>query len=417
MSYRYLCLSSVLPWLLWSCSAAPPALSAPQPVAQPQPEQTLTTPTPSSFYDWKVHFRARAIAHGIAAHNVDQLLDQAQESASVVQQDRKQPEFSQMVWSYIDNALAKSRVDEGRRRYQAQLAFLQGLQRQYGVAADIITAIWGMETSYGANTGKSNLPSALATLAYEGRRKEFAEQQLLALLRLIESGDVRWDQLSGSWAGGMGQTQFIPTTYWDNAVDGNGDGVRNLWDSADALASTANYLARSGWQADLPWGYEVVLPQGFDYAAVGQTFSFAEWQQYGLRLADGRQLPNSGAQGKLWLPAGHRGPALLTTKNFDVIRVYNNSSNYALAIGLLANAISGKSGLQAAWPRDAKPLSRDQAKQLQERLSAQGYDTQGVDGVLGEKSREAFRQWQAANGQIPDGFISQESAAALLGGY
>ena len=167
----------------------------------------------------------------------------------------------------------------------------------------------------------------------------------------------------------------------------------------------------------MPWGYEVVLPQGFDYAAVGQTFSFAEWQQYGLRLADGRQLPNSGAQGKLWLPAGHRGPALLTTKNFDVIRVYNNSSNYALAIGLLANAVSGKSGLQAAWPRDAKPLSRDQAKQLQERLSAQGYDTQGVDGVLGEKSREAFRQWQAANGQIPDGFISQESAAALLGGY
>lgn len=413
MSHRYLCFFGIFPWILWGCSAASPPQTEPAPMVQPP---APPSPTPTSFYDWKAYFRERAIAHGLAPQNVDQLLAQAQESASVVQQDRKQPEFSQMIWSYIDNALAKTRVDEGRRRYQAQLAFLQSLQQQYGVPAEIITAIWGMESSYGANTGKSNLPSALATLAYEGRRKEFAEQQLIALLRLIENGDVRWDQLSGSWAGGMGQTQFIPTTYWDNAVDGNGDGIRNLWDSADALASTANYLARSGWQQGLPWGYEVILPQGFDYAHVGQSYPFSGWQQLGVQLADGRLLPNSAAQGKLWLPAGHRGPAFLTTKNFDVIRVYNNASSYALGIGLLGNAIAGKPALLGAWPRDAKPLSRDQVRLLQERLNAQGYDTQGIDGVLGEKSREAFRHWQAANGQIPDGFVSLDNAAPLLGG-
>lgn len=416
MTYRLVGCAALLPWLLWACAASPVAEPSAPPSVQTPPAPPSAPVQPVGFADWKTHFRARAIAHGLSAHNVDQLLARARENPDVVGLDRKQPEFSRMIWSYVDSAVSANRVAEGRRRHQAQMAFLQGLQQQYGVPAEIITAIWGMETSYGANTGKSDLPSALATLAYDGRRREFAEQQLIALLRLIESGDVRWDQLSGSWAGGMGQTQFIPTTYLDNAVDGNGDGVRNLWDSADALASTANYLARSGWQSGLPWGYEVVLPQGFDYAAVGQTYSFAQWQQLGVQLADGRLLPNSGAQAKLWLPAGYRGPALLTTKNFDVIRVYNNASSYALGIGLLGDAIANRPALRAAWPRDAQPLSREQVLRLQQQLTAQGYDTQGTDGVLGEKSREAFRRWQADNGQIPDGFVSLENAAPLIGG-
>lgn len=416
MSYHRLFIGGLLPSVLWACAASPSPYVEP---VSPDPVQTLPQPAPylASFADWKADFRARAIAQGIAPATVDRLLGSAQESASVMQQDRKQPEFSKMIWSYLDGALAAQRIADGKRHFQGERAFLQGLQQRFGVPAEIIAAIWGMETSYGAVTGNSHLPSALSTLAYEGRRREFAEKQLLALMQLLESGDVRWDQLSGSWAGGMGQTQFIPTTYRDNAVDGNGDGVRNLWDRADALASTANYLARSGWQAGLPWGYEVVLPQGFDFSVLGQRLTFAQWQQYGLLLADGRRLPNSGAQAKLWLPAGHQGPAFLLTGNFDVIRVYNNSSSYALAIGLLGDAIAGKKALQASWPRHIQPLSRTQIAQLQSRLTAQGFDTQGADGVLGEKTREAFRRWQAANGQIADGFVSAENAAALLGGY
>ena len=420
MSYRYrFCTAAVLLWVLWGCAASSPL--SPEAVQTPLDSTdgssaAVSPAVPTSFLDWKVHFRARAIAHGIAADKVDRLLAQANESASVLQLDRKQPEFSQMIWSYLDNALADSRVAQGKRHFQAQRAFLLGLQDRYGVPAEVIAAIWGMESSYGANTGNSHLPSALSTLAFEGRRKEFAEQQLLALMRLLESGDVRWDQLTGSWAGGMGQTQFIPTTYWDNAVDGNGDGLRNLWDSADALASTAHYLARSGWQAGLPWGYEVVLPQGFDYAAVGERLPLAQWQQLGVVRANGNALPTVAANARLWLPGGYQGPAFLLTENFEVIRVYNNASSYALGISLLSDAIVGREGLRASWPRQAQPLSREQVLLLQQRLNAAGFDTQGVDGVLGEKSREAFRRWQAANGQIPDGFVSVQNAQPLLGG-
>lgn len=413
MTYHRILIGGILPGMLWACAASTspyPAPLQPDPVQMPQAQVD-----PASFADWKVHFRARAIAHGIAPETVDRLLRDARENESVLRLDRKQPEFSKMVWSYLDTAVSDKRVRDGKRAFQAEHALLQSLQSRYGVPAEIIAAIWGMETSYGANTGSSHLPSALSTLAYEGRRREFAENQLLALMRLIESGDVRWDQLVGSWAGGMGQTQFIPSTYWDNAVDGNGDGVRNLWDRADALASTANYLSRSGWQAGLPWGYEVVLPQGFDYAAVGRKLSFAGWQALGILLADGRRLPNSAAEAKLWLPAGYQGPAFLLTNNFDVIRVYNNSSSYALGIGLLGDAIAGKAALQATWPRHAQPISREQVIRLQTRLTVQGFDTQGTDGVLGEKTREAFRRWQAANGQVPDGFVSLENAMPLLG--
>ena len=417
MSYHYFCLIGLLPWVLSGCSGALAPYSGDGQAVISGEALAPVTPvvtTPTSFIDWKAHFRARAIAHGIDPATVDQLLFRANENPAVVNQDRKQPEFSKMIWSYLDGTLADSRIREGQRRYQAQGALLSGLQNQYGVPAEVVTAIWGVESAYGANTGKSDLPSALATLAFEGRRREFAEQQLLALLGLLQRGDVRWDQLLGSWAGGMGQTQFIPTTYQDYAVDGNGDGVRNLWDSADALASTANYLARSGWQPGLSWGYEVRLPAQFDYAQVGVDLPFAQWQQLGVQRLDGAAFPQGSA--KLWLPGGHQGPALLLTKNFDVIRVYNNSSSYALGVGLLADAIANRGGLQTSWPRNATPLSRVQVQRLQEQLTASGFDTQGADGVLGEKTREAFRRWQAANGQIPDGFVSLENAQPLLGG-
>lgn len=365
-----------------------------------------------SFALWKQQFIQRAIQSGLSTDIVHRLMDNAQENSKVVASDRKQAEFVKMPWAYVDSAVSNSRIQNGRAKYRANANFLNQVEAQTGVPASIITAIWGIETSYGAATGNASLVNSLSTLAYEGRRREFAEQQLLALMQLLQRGDVPWQPLTGSWAGGMGQTQFIPGTWLQYGVDGNGDGQRDPWSKEDALASTANYLAKSGWQAGLPWGYEVRLPENFDYAHLGEKLPLAQWQQLGVQALNGQFIANADAE--LWLPAGARGPALLLTKNFNVIKVYNNSSSYALAVSLLADNIAGRGGLQTAWPRDEQPLSTEQVKILQQRLTAEGYDTQGSDGILGSNTRKAFQAWQTAQGKIADGFISLSTAAELL---
>lgn len=371
-------------------------------------------PPANSFAQWKQQFKQRAIAAGFDAAAVGRLIDSAQENPRIVAQDRKQPEFAKMPWDYVENAVNTSRIKNGREQYQANAAILNQAAQQSGVPAEIITAIWGIESAFGANTGNAALSDALATLAYDGRRREFAEQQLLALLNLLQSGDLDWMQLQGSWAGGMGHTQFIPTTWQDFGKDGNGDGRRNPWQKADALASTGHYLGASGWIRGLPWGYEVRLPQGFDYGLIGQSLPLSDWARMGVASASGDNFAQTKQAAELWLPAGVQGPALLLTKNFRVIRVYNNSSSYALAVALLADQIAGRGGLQSDWPRHEKPLATEQVKALQMRLTQLGFDTKGSDGILGNNTRNAFAAWQAANGQIPDGFISQNSAAALL---
>lgn len=374
-------------------------------------QQPLTPP--ASFEQWKQQFTARAVRQGIQTQDVQRLIEAAQENPRIVSQDRKQPEFVKMPWEYVEGAVSSVRIKNGQTRFQENQPYLQTLAQRYGVPAEIITAIWGVETAYGENTGSASLADSLATLAYEGRRREFAEQQLLALLQLLERGDVPWQPLTGSWAGGMGQTQFIPATWLQYGTDGNGDGHRNPWDRADALASTANYLGSSGWVRGLPWGYEVRLPQGFDYRLIGEKLPLGQWQQMGVQpLAQAFAQPQATAE--LWLPAGYNGPALLLTKNFNVIKVYNNSSNYALGVALLADRIAGRSGLKTAWPRNEQPLAGAQVATLQQRLTSAGFDTKGTDGILGANTRSAFQQWQAANGQIPDGFISQRTAAPLL---
>lgn len=411
--------------LLASCTTQPTITKPTQPsVTKPTPTKVITPPpvvrppvttTPSQQYatfgSWKSDFVQRASAQGFNRADLQRLVDSADYNEQVVSLDKNQAEFAKMPWEYVDGAVSSARVSGGKRNYSAQNDLLMRIENQYGVPASIVTAIWGMESSYGAGTGNSSLTDSLATLAYDGRRRAFAEEQLLALLQLVERGDIDWSQLKGSWAGGMGHTQFIPKTWLVEGVDGNFDGHKNPFNSADALSSTASYLARSGWQRGLSPFYEVRLPTGFDYRNVGSKKSVSEWQQMGVQLLTSAP---SDTLAELWLPAGKEGPALLLTKNFDAIKVYNNSSNYALGVSLLARAIVGQSGLQQDFPRYEKPLYTYQVTQLQQRLTSLGFDTKGADGVVGNNTKLAFQRWQSANGQVPDGFISQRSANALL---
>lgn len=382
-----------------------------------QPNKVVKpTPTPqanySSFADWKSDFSTRAIASGYNSSDVQRLLASANLNSQVISLDSGQPEFSKMPWEYADSAVSDARVNTGRSKFAEQRSYLSSLESRYGVSAEIVTAIWGMESAYGVVTGTSHLPSALASLAYDGRRQAFAESQLLALMTLLQRGDVSWSQLQGSWAGGMGQTQFIPDTWLKEGVDGDNNGHKNPWSTTDALASTASYLSNAGWVRGLAPFYEVRLPASFDYSTSGSKQSAARWAALGVDTIADVSL-DANAQMELWLPAGKDGPALLLSKNFDVIKVYNNSSSYALGVSLLGKAITRESGLQQSWPRYERPLSTAQVKNLQQRLTSSGYDTQGADGVAGTNTRKAFQRWQAANGQTPDGFITQRSAASL----
>ncbi|MGO2226237.1 MAG: lytic murein transglycosylase [Psychrobacter celer] len=381
----------------------------PKPAVKPQP---VAKPSYGSFSDWKSDFSMRAMASGYDAQTIRRLLDLAYLNQQVISLDSGQPEFSKMPWEYVDSAVSDGRVSTGKRKFAEQRAFLSQLQSQYGVNAEIIAAIWGMESSYGAVTGNSSIPSSLASLAYDGRRQEFAETQLLSLASLLQRGDVSWSQLDGSWAGGMGQTQFIPDTWLKQGVDGDGDGHRNPWATGDALASTANYLSNSGWVRGLAPFYEVRIPASFDYAVVGSKQSAARWAALGIDTIDDVSL-DANTQMELWLPAGKDGPALLLSPNFDVIKVYNNSSSYALGVSLLGKALAGQGGLYKSWPRYERPLSTVQVRNLQQRLTSMGYDTKGADGIVGTNTRRAFQRWQADNGQTPDGFITQRSAASL----
>ncbi|RZI92938.1 MAG: lytic murein transglycosylase, partial [Variovorax sp.] len=273
-----------------------------------------------------------------------------------------------------------------------------------------VVAIWGMESNYGGNYGNTPTIDALATLGFEGRREAFAQRELIAALQIIDRGDIDAARLIGSWAGAMGQTQFLPSNFLAYAVDADGDGRRDIWGSMpDVVASTANFLARSGWQAGQPWGVEVRLPTGFDHGradtSVRQTS--AQWAAEGVQGVDGRQLPDL-ADGTVLLPAGARGPAFLVGPNFRAILRYNNSTSYALAVGLLAQRLEGGAGVQAQWPRDLVALSRSETRELQTALNERGFASGTADGVMGPATREGVRGYQRSVGLPADGYPSAE---------
>ncbi|WP_407292793.1 lytic murein transglycosylase [Stutzerimonas zhaodongensis] len=408
--------------IMVACAAEPVSQTTQAAPSQPIPTVTQVVsadkpseaePVHQSFEAWREAFRSEALEAGITATVFDRAFEGVAPDPSIVAADRSQPEFTRPVWQYLDGALSKQRVDRGQRLLNQHQATLEGIEARYGVDRNTLVAIWGLESSYGQIMGDKGVIRSLATLAHEGRRPGFAKSQLLAALEILQQGDVSADQLRGSWAGAMGQTQFIPTTYNTHAVDFDGDGRRNIWSSAaDALASAAHYLQASGWQAGQPWGFEVELKEGFDYAQADSSIrrSVAEWRRLGV---SGIPAGVDEASASLLLPAGYRGPAFLVLDNFRSILRYNNSSSYALAIGLLSERFDGAGTVRASWPRGEQPLSRSERLELQERLANQGFDPGTADGIIGANTRNAIRGFQQQLGWPADGHPTQELLGRL----
>jgi membrane-bound lytic murein transglycosylase B len=367
------------------------------------------------FARWVANFEDSARAAGVDEATLHLAFDDARFVPRAISSDRAQPEFTRTVWDYLDLIVSPDRIRRGQQKMAETQGALDAAQARYGVPQATVVAIWGMESDYGVNFGDIPTIDALATLGFEGRREAWAKQQLMAALKILQGGDITRSQMVGSWAGAMGQTQFIPTAYLSFAVDADGDGRRDIWGSmADVAASTANFLAHSGWQTGQPWGAEVRLPEGFDAGraddAIRQTS--AQWAAEGVQTLDGTPLPDI-ADGAIFQPAGVRGPAFLVGPNFRTLLRYNNSTSYALAVSLLAQRIAGGPGVQGAWPRDEQALSREQVKTLQTALGAHGFDAGAADGQMGPATRQALRAWQRSQGLPADGFPTLDQLARL----
>jgi len=326
----------------------------------------------------------------------------------VVAETVRQPEFVQSIWQYIGAAVSPERVGRGREKAKAESAWLAKAKKNYGVDEGVVMGIWGLETDFGASTGDDSVIRALASLAFVHFRGDYFRDELLSALVILQEGEIEPRRMLGSWAGAMGQTQFMPSSYLAYAVDFEGAGRRDIWTSApDAIGSTANFLAAHGWTRDIPWGFEVKLPEGFDLtdADSSKPAPFCAFAARGVTRADGGAFPKAG-EGRLFLPAGLRGPILLITGNFDVIKAYNASTSYALAVGLLGDAIVGGKTLVAPWPTADRSLSMDQVRRLQAKLKQIGYNPGDVDGMVGEALRSALRAYQERKGLKPDGYAT-----------
>ncbi len=365
------------------------------------------------FAAWQQGFKARAIANGIDPQMFDSAFQGVTLNRSVIDADRFQPEFSKPIWEYLDTAVSDTRIREGQKNRRRLRGLMRKIENRYQVDSEVLTAIWGVESNYGQNRGDTYTIEALATLAYDGRRARYGARQLLAALQILQAGDVARRDMRGSWAGAMGHTQFIPTSFLALAVDWDGDGRRNIWgeNPADALASTANYLHANGWVRGQPWGVEVTLPAGFDYALadIKNRQPAAVWRGLGVRRADGRRLPGY-SDAALLLPAGPGNPVFAVYDNFRVIQRYNNSVSYAMSVGHLADLIGGGDDFVMPWARNGAELTRDQIVELQTLLSARGFSTGGTDGIAGAKTRSAIIAYQQSAGITANGFAT----AALL---
>ena len=369
-----------------------------------------------AFERWVTNFRTSARAAGIDEVTLNVAFADVRYLPRVVELDRAQPEFTRTVWRYLDSAVSPQRISLGQDKWLQFRVEIDAAAARYGVAPAILVAIWGVESNYGSNFGSIPTVDALATLGFEGRREDWARGQLLAALRILQKGDIERSEMMGSWAGAMGQTQFLPSVFLGYAVDADGDGRRDIWGSmADVMASTANFLARSGWQADQPWGVEVRLPPRFDVgrADVAVRQASALWAAEGVQTIDGAPLPQF-AEATVLLPAGAGGPAFLVGPNFQVILRYNNSTSYALAVGLLAQRLAGGLGVQAPRPRDLVALSRQQLTALQTALNQRGFDSGAPDGVMGPTTRGAIRGYQRSVGLPADGYPTLDLLQRLL---
>ncbi len=378
------------------------------PPAATQPPPSFTPSGDAAFDSWRGDYAQRAIAAGRDPIVVRRVLDGLTPDPRVIDLDGRQPEFTNEVWTYVTTRVSRARIDQGLRLKAEIGPLLSAVEGRYGVDADIILGIWGLESNYGAAPLPHHAPQAIATLAYEGRRRADFERYLTALIEMVERGYAGPNELRSSWAGALGQPQFMPDAYLALAADWDGDGRRDIWSNrGDVAASIANYLKERGWRSGEPVFDEVRLPSGFDYAladTVGRPIS--AWADLGVRRIDGRGWAESeqGMASQLFLPAGATGPALLLHPNFAVIRRYNASDRYALSIALLARAFEGRGGLVTPWPTHLDTLARDEMLQLQLLLTGLGHNPGVADGQFGSNTRRAVAAFQAGEGLVPDGF-------------
>ncbi|WP_430465490.1 lytic murein transglycosylase [Tabrizicola sp.] len=408
-------------WFVLAFPLSEPAFAGPQDteagMSETIGEAMLSegTGTQDGLNDWITAFRDRALAAGISSATLDALAG-AEYLPNVVRNDRRQSEFTKTIWDYLDTAVSADRIAHGVKALKTQGDTLARIEATYGVDAEVVAAIWGLESAYGAVRGDIPTLHALATLAYDGRRGAFFEAELIAALKILQLGDASPAALRGSWAGAMGHTQFMPSSWHAFAVDFTADGKRDIWgdDPTDALASTAAYLAGKGWVKGAPWGAEITLPPGFDYDLTTERVKkpVAEWQAMGVRLAEGGDLPDHGAASVL-LPGGHKGAAFLIFQNFHVIETYNTADAYVIAVGHLADRLRGAGPIRAPWPREERALSFDERVALQKRLTAAGFDTGGIDAKMGPKTVAAIKAFQKSQGTVPDGFPSLSVLTAL----
>ncbi len=399
---------ALLPLVAAAAGLAPQS-QKPQDAIMSGPEELVPVTANKGFDSWISGFRRRALAQGIHPAVFDRAFRGVTYNAGVIEKDRNQSEFTKTIWEYLDSAASDKRIANGKAALQAHRQLLERIEATYGVEKEVVVAVWGLESSYGTYRGTTPLIEALATLSYDGRRGPFFESQLIAALKIVQAGDVDPRAMTGSWAGAMGHTQFIPTSYLAYAVDFTGDGKRDIWSDnpADALASTAAYLARFGWRMGQPWGVEVQLPRDFNFALTGERVkkSPAEWAALGVRDVTGRAVPNHGPASIL-MPAGARGAAFMIFQNFHVIERYNAADAYVIGVGHLADRIRGGGPIRAAWPRGDRALVVAERRELQQRLTRAGFDTKGVDGKIGPNTVAAIRAYQRAAGMIPDGYAS-----------
>ena len=346
----------------------------------------------------------RALAQGISPQVFDRAFRNARYDPDVISKDRNQAEFKSQIWDYLDNAVAPPRVSEGQAALRKHRRLLNRIEAAYGVEAEVVVAVWGLESRYGTRMGDTPMIDAMATLAFDGRRGKFFESQLIAALKILQSGEVSAPDLKGSWAGAMGHTQFIPTSYQSFAVDFTGDGRRDIWGSqADTFASISAYLVGHGWVKGRDWGFEVKLPKSLSCTLEGpdQARSIAEWADLGITRVSGRPFPDHELRGKgsLMLPAGRNGPAFLVTPNFYVLKDYNFSDLYALFVGHVGDRLQyNMTDFRGSWGKFSKMYRSDIAR-MQRALENKGYDVGGADGLIGFKTRRSVGQWQERNGK------------------
>ena len=374
----------------------------------------------SSFQGCLANLRSQAIASGVSGSTYDRYTQNLSPDYSVIDKLNYQPEFSTPIWDYLSGLVDNERVQAGQQKLAQHRVVLNRVEQTYGVPAETVVAVWGVESNYGDISGKYPLLQALGTLSCEGRRQSYFRGEFFATMRILQRGDLTQDQLYGSWAGAFGHTQFMPSTYERLAVDFDGDGRRDLVSSTtDALASTANFLKRAGWQTGMPWGFEVKIPQGVSIAGESRRNkrSLNSWIAQGVTRTDGTALIQGNLSGStpagLITPAGANGPAFLVFKNFDAIYSYNAAESYGLAIAHLSDRLRGGTPFLTAWPTDDAGTSRAERREIQQFLIQRGYDIGVVDGLIGDKSRQAIQKEQSRLGLNPTGRAGQQILRAF----